>query len=127
MGDVTFHIGGTEGPAQTVYLGVFRRDILETTGGYDEHFTRAQDWELNHRIRRLGALVWFDPRLRVGYRPRGRVRALAKQFRGSGQWRWQIIRAYPATVSTRYLAAPLATLAIGAAGVTLVGNAVVIH
>lgn len=127
MGGATFHVGGDEGPAQTVYLGVFRRSILELTGGFDETFTRAQDWELNHRIRALGAVVWFDPRLRVGYRPRGHARALAKQFRGSGQWRWQIIRAYPATASLRYLAAPFATFAIGAAMATLVMDLVVLH
>jgi succinoglycan biosynthesis protein ExoA len=127
IGPVAFHTGGSEGPAPTVYLGVFRRGVLEATGGFDEHFSRAQDWELNHRIRSLGETVWFDPRLRVGYRPRAGIRALAKQFRGSGMWRWQIIRAYPETVSLRYLAAPLTTLAIGTAVGVLVVNAVAVH
>ncbi|MCW2496477.1 glycosyltransferase family 2 protein [Jatrophihabitans sp.] len=120
LGGSTFHIGGDEGPADTVYLGVFRRSILEKTGGFDEHYTRAQDWELNLRIRTLGGVVWFDPSLRVDYRPRGHLRDLAKQFRGSGEWRWQIIRAYPRTASVRYLAAPAATLAIGLALVAVV-------
>ena len=55
VGGAAFHVGGPEGPADTVYLGVFRRDWLERVGGYDERFVRAQDWELNHRIRRAGA------------------------------------------------------------------------
>ncbi len=127
IGSVAFHVGGAAGPAPTVYLGVFRRGVLDATGGFDERFTRAQDWELNHRIRGLGETVWFNPRLRVGYRPRADVRALAKQFRDSGLWRWQIIRAYPETVSLRYLAAPLTTLAVGAAAGVLVVNAAVVH
>lgn len=112
LGGATFHVGGAEGPAPTVYLGVFRRTILERTGGFDEHFTRAQDWELNYRIRSLGGVVWFNPELQVGYRPRAKIRPLAKQFRGSGDWRWQIVRTYPDTASVRYLAAPLATVAV---------------
>ena len=53
---------GTAGPADTVYLGVFRREWLTRLGGYDDRFVRAQDWELNHRIRAAGGLVWFSPR-----------------------------------------------------------------
>ncbi|SHG22517.1 Glycosyltransferase like family 2 [Jatrophihabitans endophyticus] len=123
LGSVPFHVGGEAGPADTVYLGVFTRSVLDKTGGFDEHFARAQDWELNHRIRDLGETVWFDPRLQVTYRPRPNLRRLATQFHGSGRWRWQIIRAYPATASARYLAAPGTTFVLGAAAATLIGNA----
>ena len=51
VGQASFHTGGEEGPALTVYLGAFRREVLDRLGGYDESFLRAQDWELNHRIR----------------------------------------------------------------------------
>lgn len=119
LGSVPFHVGGEAGPAETVYLGVFTREVLARTGGFDDHFTRAQDWELNHRIRELGETVWFDPRLQVTYRPRPNLRRLATQFRGSGRWRWQIIRAYPATASVRYLAAPATTATLGAAAAVL--------
>jgi len=36
-----FTQGGKEGPAETVYLGVFR-SVLERLGGYDGHFAREQ-------------------------------------------------------------------------------------
>ena len=87
VGGARFHTGGTAGPADTVYLGVFRREALERVGGYDEHFQRAQDWEMNHRIRETGGLVWFQPRMRVSYRPRPSVKALAKQYFHYGRWR----------------------------------------
>jgi len=112
LGGASFHVGGHEGPAPTVYLGSFRRSILERTGGYDEYYTRAQDWELNYRIRAAGGVVWFNPAMQVGYRPRAALRPLARQFRGSGEWRWKIVHAYPETASVRYLAAPLVTLAV---------------
>jgi glycosyltransferase involved in cell wall biosynthesis len=113
IGAARFHIGGLAGPADTVYLGAFRRDVLERLGGYDEHFTRAQDWELNYRIRQAGETVWFTPDLVVTYRPRSSLRALAGQFFRTGQWRREVVRRYPDTANLRYLTAPVVTTAVG--------------
>ena len=110
IGGARFHVGGGEGPASTVYLGVFRRDALERLGGYDETLRRAQDWELNYRIRQSGGLVWFSPDLRVDYRPRPNLRALARQFYLTGQWRRLVSRLHPGTASLRYLAPPAAVV-----------------
>jgi glycosyltransferase involved in cell wall biosynthesis len=112
VGNARFHTGGASGPADTVYLGVFRREALERVGGYDEHFQRAQDWEMNHRIRRTGGLVWFQPRMRVSYRPRPSVRALAKQYFHYGRWRRVVARTHEGTINLRYLAPPVAVVAI---------------
>lgn len=112
VGPASFHTGGGAGPALTVYLGVFRRTALERVGGYDESFIRAQDWELNYRIRQSGGLIWFDPRLEVTYRPRSTIKALAKQYFNYGKWRREVARTYPETKSLRYLAPPLTLLAL---------------
>ncbi len=116
VGAAAFHVGGSEGPAETVYLGCFRRSTLDRVGGYDEAFTRAQDWELNHRIRAAGGLVWFTPALRVTYRPRSTVRALALQYLNYGRWRRAVVRTHPETLrrtsSLRYLAPPLTVLGL---------------
>jgi hypothetical protein len=114
VGRAAFHTGGQPGPADTVYLGVYRRVALERVGGYDEAYQRAEDWEMNHRIRRAGGLVWFEPRLRVTYRPRGSVRALALQYFNYGRWRRVVSREHPGTVSLRYLAPPAVVLAMAA-------------
>jgi succinoglycan biosynthesis protein ExoA len=112
IGGSRFHVGGEPGPARTVYLGAFRRSALDRVGGFDEHFWRAQDWELNYRLRLAGETVWFTPHLSVGYRPRRTPLALARQFHGSGRWRREIVRLHPETASLRYLAAPVVTAAI---------------
>lgn len=114
VGNAPFHVGGSSGPADTVYLGVFRRETLERLGGYDECFQRAQDWELNLRIREAGGLVWFSPRLEVTYRPRSNLRELARQYFHYGRWRRVVMRQHPGTASLRYLAPPAAVLAVGA-------------
>src|SRR5699024_9532395 len=109
-----FHVGGRAGPAETVYLGVFRRTWLRRVGGYDPAYARAQDWEMNHRIRQAGGVVWFTPELTVTYRPRGSFRGLARQFYRTGRWRRQVMRQHPETVSARYLAPPVAVAALAA-------------
>ncbi|WP_419995482.1 glycosyltransferase family 2 protein [Streptomyces boninensis] len=122
VGNAVFHTGGEAGPAETVYLGVFRREALEQQGGYNEEFIRAQDWELNYRIREAGGLVWFSPELRVSYRPRPSMKALAKQYKDYGKWRHVVARYHSGSINLRYLAPPAAVVAIGAGAV--VGAAV---
>ena len=123
VGSATFHVGGEPGPVETVYLGVFQRTALERVGGYDPAFTRAQDWEMNHRIRATGGTVWFNPELFVTYRPRPSVRKLAKQYFEYGSWRREVMRQHPETRRTksalRYFAPPVAVL--GVVGGLLVG------
>jgi succinoglycan biosynthesis protein ExoA len=118
VGAAANHTGGEAGPADTVYLGVYRREVIEKVGGYDETMLIAEDWELNYRIRAAGGLIWFTPDLRVTYRPRATLVALAKQQFRYGRWRRVVARRYPETVSPRYLAAPAAT-ALNAAGLVL--------
>lgn len=124
VGSSRFHTGGVAGPADTVYLGTFRREAIERVGGYDEGYLRAEDWELNHRIRLAGGLIWFTPELRVIYRPRASARTLASQYFHYGRWRRVVARQHAGTINFRYLAPPVlvAVIAAGlAAGVIGLG------
>ncbi|MFZ0627063.1 MAG: glycosyltransferase family 2 protein [Acidimicrobiia bacterium] len=118
-GDARYRIGGRAGPTDTVYLGVFRSSTLARLGGYDEEFIRNQDYELNHRIRESGGIVWFDPDLKVSYRPRGSLRNLARQYFQYGSWKRKFSRRHPGSLRWRQLAPPLAVAALA---VTLVGG-----
>ena len=110
VGGSRFHTGGKAGFVDTVYLGAFIRQAVVDAGGFDERFIRAQDWELNYRLRQNGGKIYFDPRLHVTYRPRSNYRALAKQYFEYGRWRRVIARKYPETINYRYLAPPLALI-----------------
>ncbi len=112
VGAARFHTGGEAGPAESVYLGVFRREAIDRVGGYDEAFLRAQDWEMNHRIRASGGTIWFQPRMRVSYRPRADLRALGSQYYHYGRWRRVVARQHRGTINPRYLAPPAAVIAI---------------
>ncbi len=121
VGAAKFHTGGRPGPVDSVYLGVYRRAAIERVGGYDESYLRAEDWELNHRIRLAGGMIWFLPDLLVSYRPRASVQTLGSQYFYYGRWRRVVARQHPGTINPRYLAPPLAVLVMLAG--TLVGVA----
>ena len=124
-GDARFHTGGPPGPVDTVYLGVFRRAALERAGGYDESFVRAQDAELNHRIQITGGTVYFHPDLRVTYRPRGSLRALAGQYFQYGRWRRVVVRRHPDSLAWRQAVPPVTLLGLlGGAALGLTGRRV---
>ncbi|MDN5761068.1 MAG: glycosyltransferase family 2 protein [Microlunatus sp.] len=115
LGGAAFHSGDVPaGPAETVFLGVFQRADLIAVGGFDETMHRAQDWELNYRLRQSGRLVYFSPDLRVTYRPRSTLKALARQMYATGTWRREVVKRHPDTASPRYLAPPVAVVGIAA-------------
>jgi succinoglycan biosynthesis protein ExoA len=111
-GDARYRTGGHEGPAETVYLGVFDRVKLEALGGYDPAFVRNQDYELNHRIIESGGIVWFDPELKVQYRPRGSLKDLWTQFFKYGQAKKLFARRHPGSLRWRQLAPPLLVIGL---------------
>ncbi|MEJ3405014.1 glycosyltransferase family 2 protein [Rathayibacter sp. YIM 133350] len=112
LGGSSFHVGGTEGPAETVYLGCFRREAIEAVGLFDERIKRGQDWELNRRLRSAGETVWFTPALQVVYRPRPSLSRLARQMFSTGLWRGELARRFPANNGLRYFAPPLMVLGV---------------
>ncbi|PQZ96741.1 glycosyl transferase family 2 [Arthrobacter sp. MYb224] len=114
FGGPAYHSGAPEGEAESAYLGIFRREVFEEVGYFDENMWRAQDWELCLRIRQAGHKVWFDPELKVGYYPRDNFPSLIKQSFASGTWRGEIARRFPEGKSLRHDLPPLLLAGISA-------------
>ena len=122
VGDARFHTGGSAGFVDTVYLGVFLRSALEAVRGYDESLIRNQDYELNHRLRKVGG-IYFDPALEVVYRPRSSVRALWRQYWQYGRWKRVVMTLHPGSARWRQFVAPLFVLGLlGSAIAAAAGN-----
>ncbi len=119
LGGGAYHGGADEGPAESAYLGVMRRAVLDEVGMFDESIRRGEDWELNLRIRRAGYRVWFDPALSVVYWPRESWTRLVRQFRATGAWRGELVRRYGRRNSLRFFAPP--ALVVSAAVSVVVG------
>ena len=116
-GPAAFRRGRHCGPADTVYLGVFDRDALESVGGFDETLGRNQDYELNWRLREQGHTVWLDPSLVVDYVPRADYSGLARQYFSYGAWKRTMLIRNPGSLRLRQTVPPalVAGLAVSAA------------
>jgi succinoglycan biosynthesis protein ExoA len=105
------------GPADTVYLGAFRRSDLEAVGGWDPAFPTNQDFELNRRLRHRGT-IYVRGDLEVGYVPRATLGALFAQYRRFGRWKaryWRSTGDRPRPRQVALLAVPPAGVAAGLA------------
>lgn len=120
LGGGQYHGAKAAGPSDSAYLGVFRREVLDEVGGYDETLRRAEDWELNSRIRAAGHLIWYTPEVAVTYWPRATPASLRRQMFATGVWRGHLVREQGRT-PLKYLAPPVAVLALAASA--LVGLA----
>ncbi len=112
LGGSSFHVGGDEGPAETVYLGCFDREAIVAVGLFDEGIKRGQDWELNRRLLKAGGTIWFTPLLKVSYRPRPSVSRLARQMFSTGLWRGELARRFPTSNGIRYFIPPLMVIGV---------------
>lgn len=116
LGGGAYHSGTQESEAESAYLGIMRRAVLDEVGLFDETIRRGEDWELNLRIRRAGHTVWFDPALSVTYWPRESWWRLARQFRATGAWRGELVRRYGGRHNgIRFFAPPALVLTVAVA------------
>jgi glycosyltransferase involved in cell wall biosynthesis len=104
IGNARFHYLAHQDWVDTVYLGAFRREVLEEVGGYDEDLVRNQDDELNYRIRNAGYGILLSPDIISTYTPRGSLRALWRQYEQYGFWKVRVIEKHPASAQLRHLA-----------------------
>lgn len=104
----------TQAEVDTISHPAYRRDALIACGPFDETLERNSDYELNHRLRRNGGVLVFDPRVISIYRPRPSLRALGRQFWWYGRWKVRVIERHPDSLRARHLVPPVA-VAVSAA------------
>jgi cellulose synthase/poly-beta-1,6-N-acetylglucosamine synthase-like glycosyltransferase len=107
VGDSWFHYDAREQFVDTVYMGVFRREILDRVGLFDEELIRNQDYEINVRIRKAGGKILLSPKITSHYTPRSSLPTLWRQYFQYGRWKVATLRKHPDSLRWRQVAAPL--------------------
>jgi succinoglycan biosynthesis protein ExoA len=87
VGDSQFHFAGAARDVDSVYLGVYRADVLRRVGRYNVALLRTEDDDLNTRIRMAGFRIRLDPAIRSAYRCRETLGAIWRQYFGYGYWK----------------------------------------
>ena len=122
VGNSIYHYG-TE-PAETDHAtcGLYRTAVARAVGGWDEGLPVNEDVDFDHRIRRSGWKIRFEPAMETSWVVQSDLRKLFRQYRRYGRGKsqmirkngWQAIRARhtaaPALVTTTVAGALLAAL-----------------
>ena len=109
-GDARYRIRGAPGEVDTVPFGAFRRRWVERVGFFDETLLANEDYEFNHRLRRAGGKVWFDPSIRSIYFARRTLTELWRQYSRYGYWKARMLLRYPRSLRWRQALPPLFVL-----------------
>jgi glycosyltransferase involved in cell wall biosynthesis len=87
VGGSKYRSADNEGFVDTIFLGAFRRQILERVGLYDPKAVTNEDAELNQRILESGGRLFLSRKIVVHYFPRDSFRSLARQYFKYGKGR----------------------------------------
>lgn len=74
---------------------IYKAEVFERIGMFDETFDACEDVEFNFRVRKAGFKAVTSPRLSVFYSPRKNVRSLWRQLVRYGQGRFRFMRKHP--------------------------------
>ena len=117
VGGSLYHYGTTEQEVDHIPFGAYPTELLRRLGGWDERLVANEDFEFDFRLRRSGAVLLFDPRLRISWKSRQTVRSLYQQYRRYGAGKLDVARLHPTSLRLRHLVPPalvpyLATAAV---------------
>jgi succinoglycan biosynthesis protein ExoA len=107
VGGSLYHHGVAEQEVDHIPFGAYPTALVRDLGGWDERLVTNQDFEFDYRLRRTGAALLFDPRLRIAWQSKQSVRDLYRQYRRYGRGKVDVVRLHPASLRPRHLLPPL--------------------
>lgn len=123
VGGSTYHHGTKPADVEHVPFGAYPVSVLRELGGWDEELRVNQDFEFDHRVRKAGHRILFDPELRIDWESRQSIGDFARQYHRYGGGKVSVVAKHPDSLKPRHLAAPaLVGLLAVAAGALLAGR-----
>lgn len=86
--------------------------VFRSVGGYDPSFSHNEDAEYDTRIAADGNRIFLDANIRLAYKPRSTVRALARQYFNYGKGRARTIEKHRVRPRPRQLFPVLSLMAL---------------
>jgi succinoglycan biosynthesis protein ExoA len=117
VGDSVYHYGVDEQVVDHIPFGSYPTELVRELGGWDPRLKTNQDFELDFRLRRSGAALLFDPRLRIAWQSKETVRDFYLQYRRYGKGKVDVARLHPSSLRARHLVPPLFVLYLAVAAV----------
>ena len=107
VGGSLYHHGVTEQEVDHIPFGAYRTQEVRDLGGWDERLVANEDFEFDHRLRGTGAVLLFDPRLRIAWQSKQSLRDLYAQYVRYGRGKLDVARLHPRSLRSRHLLPPL--------------------
>ncbi len=120
VGDSSFHFEGEARDAESVYLGVYLRSVLDRVGPYDPRLLRSEDDDMNARIRAGGGRIRLDPSILSSYLGRRTLGSLYRQYYWYGHSKVTLAAVRPEAIRPRHLAPAALVASLAAAAITSV-------
>ncbi|MFM9028726.1 MAG: glycosyltransferase family 2 protein, partial [Bacteroidota bacterium] len=105
VGNSSFRTSQVAGFQDTVVYGLYRREVFEKAGLFNEFLTRHQDTEFHHRMKVKGYRFYFEPEAIADYYCRRDMSSLVKQYFNIGYYLPDLLKAgYRRAVRPRHMA-----------------------
>ena len=87
----------------SVFLGAYRKEVLDKVGLFNEELIRTEDNEYHYRVRQAGYRICYDPTIRSRYQTRNSLRGMLKQKYLNGFWIGKTLFICPGCLSLFHL------------------------
>jgi hypothetical protein len=118
VGGSVYHHGDTEQEVDHIPFGAYPTDLVRQLGGWDERLVANEDFEFDHRLRSTGAVLLFDPSIRIAWKSKQSVGELYRQYHRYGRGKVDVARLHPRSLRLRHLLPPLLVPYLAAAAAT---------
>lgn len=102
-GAAPFRNGGQARYVDTLAYALYRREVYERVGLYDERLRRTEDNDMHYRMRCAGYRFYFSPSIRSYHAARATLRGQLRQKWGNGYWIGRTMRIQPRCFAPRHL------------------------
>lgn len=85
-GAAAFRNQGEARYVDTLAYAMYRREVYEKAGEYDERLRRTEDNEMHYRMRKAGYKFYFSPRVHSMHMARPTLKGQLRQKWGNGLW-----------------------------------------
>lgn len=111
-GAAPFRNGGEARYVDTLAYALYRREVYDRVGFYDERLRRTEDNDMHYRMRKAGYRFYFSPDIVSWHAARKTLRGQLSQKWGNGYWIGRTMRIQPRCFAPRHLVPALFVLAL---------------
>ncbi len=103
VGNSSFRVSNISGYADTAVYGLYKKEVFDKVGYFNEQYIRNQDIEFHSRINALGGKFYFNPEINCIYYSRNTVKKMMKQSFENGKWNMILLKNQNSALQIRHL------------------------